>query len=540
MIASVIAGVALASVTMARSAELEPSVVTYAVLFLAVYLGAHVVVRQTAPYADGALLPLTAALTGLGLAVNYRLDSDDARRQALWVAIGVCVFAATLILLRHDYRVLESYRYLFGVAAVLLLFLPALPGIGERVNGVRLWVHVGPLQFQPGELAKIFLIVFLAGYLREKREVLAQGRLKDFGPLLAIWGAAMLVIVQTNDLGSALLNFGIFLAMLYVATGRALFVAAGAGLFVGGALLLYQALDRVQERVTIWLQPWTDERVYCALNGELELRQDCASYQLVKSLYSIANGGFAGTGLGEGTFTSTDGSELIPHLRTDFIYSAIAQEIGLVGAAALLLLYMLFVVRGMRIALRAEDGFSKLLAVGLTFGFALQTFIIVGGVLRIVPLTGITLPFVSYGGSSIVANFILLAGLLLVSNRANARSSPGERADEPSDRPSHVRLARPRRRARRHDDVLADLGGARPGRPAGQRHQARGRVLGRPRQDRLDVALQADRRERQARGRAEDALLPPLPAARARSPRRRLLDGRPLSNRASSARSTTT
>ena len=410
---------------MARSAELEPSVVTYAVLFLVVYLGAHVVVRQTAPYADGALLPLTAALTGVGLAVNYRLDSDDARRQALWVAIGVCVFAATLILLRHDYRVLESYRYLFGVAAVLLLFLPALPGLGERVNGVRLWVHIGPLQFQPGELAKIFLIVFLAGYLREKREVLAQGRLKDFGPLLAIWGAAMLVIVQTNDLGSALLNFGIFLAMLYVATGRALFVAAGAGLFVGGALLLYQALDRVQERVTIWLHPWTDERVYCALNGELELRQDCASYQLVKSLYSIANGGFAGTGLGEGTFTSTDGSELIPHLRTDFIYSAVAQEIGLVGAAALLLLYMLVVVRGMRIALRAEDGFSKLLAVGLTFGFALQTFIIVGGVLRIVPLTGITLPLVSYGGSSIVANFILLAGLLLVSNRANARSSPG-------------------------------------------------------------------------------------------------------------------
>jgi cell division protein FtsW (lipid II flippase) len=406
-------------VTLARSAEVSPSVATYSALFLAVYVAAHVVVRRTAPYADGGLLPLTAALTGIGLTVNYRLDSADGRRQALWVVIGACVFAAALILLRYDYRVLESYRYLFGVAAVLLLFLPALPLIGERVNGVRLWVHVGPLQFQPGELAKIFLIVFLAGYLREKREVLAQGRLKDFGPLLAIWGAAMLVIVQTNDLGSALLNFGIFLAMLYVATGRSLFVAAGAVLFVGGATLLYQALDRVQERVTIWLHPWTDERVYCALNGQLELRQDCASYQLVKSLYSIGNGGFSGTGLGEGTFTSTDGSELIPHLRTDFIYSAIAQEIGLVGAAALLLLYMLFVVRGMRIALRAEDGFSKLLAVGLTFGFALQTFIIVGGVLRIVPLTGITLPFVSYGGSSIVANFLLLAGLLLVSNRAN-------------------------------------------------------------------------------------------------------------------------
>ncbi len=406
--------------TLAQSAEISPTVASYVAFFLGVYIAAHIVVRQVAPYADGALLPLTATLTGLGLIVNYRLDSGDGRRQALWVVIGVVVFAATLILLRHDYRVLESYRYLFGVAAVALLFLPALPLIGERVNGVRLWVHVGPLQFQPGELAKIFLILFLAGYLREKREVLAQGRLKDFGPLLAIWGAAMLVIVQTADLGSALLNFGIFLAMIYVATGRALFVAVGIGLFVGGATLLYQALDRVQERVTIWLHPWTDERVYCALNGKLEFRQDCASYQLVKSLYSIANGGVAGTGLGEGTFTAPDGAELIPALRTDFIYSAIAQEIGLIGAAALLLLYMLFVVRGMRISLRADDGFSKLLAAGLTFGFALQTFIIVGGVLRIVPLTGITLPFVSYGGSSIVANFLLLAGLLLVSNRANA------------------------------------------------------------------------------------------------------------------------
>ncbi len=294
-----------------------------------------------------------------------------------------------------------------------------MPGLGERVNGVRLWVSIGPLQFQPGELAKIFLILFLAGYLREKRELLAQGRLKEYGPLLAIWGAAMLVIVQTNDLGSALLNFGIFLAMLYVATGRAVLVAAGLALFVGGAALLYEALDRVQERVTIWLQPWTDDRVYCALNGKLEYRQDCASFQLVKSLYSIGHGGLSGTGLGRGTFTSTDGSPLIPYLRTDFIYSAIAQEVGLVGAAAVLVLFMLFVVRGMRVALRAEDGFSKLLAAGLTFGFALQTFIIVGGVLRVVPLTGITLPFVSYGGSSVLANFLMLAGLLLISNRAN-------------------------------------------------------------------------------------------------------------------------
>ncbi len=276
LVAGLIAGTALASITIARESEISASAVGYGAAFLALYLVAHVVVRRTAQYADGALLPLTAVLTAFGLALNYRLDPDDGGRQALWVLIGLGVFAATLIALRHDYRVLESYRYLFGVAAVFLLLLPSVPGLGERVNGVRLWVDIGPLRFQPGELAKIFLILFLAGYLREKREVLAQGRLKDFGPLLAIWGAAMLVIVQTNDLGSALLNFGIFLAMLYVATGRALFVAAGLTLFVGGAALLYNALDRVNERVTIWLQPWTEERVFCSLNGKLEFRQDCA------------------------------------------------------------------------------------------------------------------------------------------------------------------------------------------------------------------------------------------------------------------------
>jgi cell division protein FtsW (lipid II flippase) len=417
--ATAIAGVALATVAIAREAEVSASFVAYGLVFGGLYLAAHVVIRRTVPAADPALLPLAAVLTAFGLTFNYRLDPDDGARQALWVGIGVGVLCAALIALRRDYRVLEGYRYLFGIAAVGLLLLPSLPGFGETVNGARLWVDLGFFQFQPGELAKLCLIVFLAGYLREKREVLAQGRLKDFGPLLAIWGAAMLVIVQTKDLGSALLVFGIFLAMLYVATGRVLFVAAGLSLFVAGAAVLYNALQHVQDRITIWLHPWTDERVPCALSGTMELRQDCASYQLVRSLYSIANGGFGGTGIGEGTFRSTDGAELIPYLQTDFIYSAIAQELGLVGAAALLLCAMLLVVRGMRIALRADDGFSKLLAVGLTFGFALQVFIIVGGVLRVVPLTGITLPFVSYGGTSVVVSFLALAGLLLVSDRAS-------------------------------------------------------------------------------------------------------------------------
>jgi cell division protein FtsW (lipid II flippase) len=420
ILAALVATAAFASVTIALEDQVSYDQLVWVGVFGAVYLVAHLVARRTVPYADPALLPLAGVLTAIGLTMIYRLNPDDALRQAVWVVVGLGVFTGALIWLRHDYRVLERYKYLFGLGAVVLLLLPSVPGLGVEVNGVRLWVEIGPLRFQPGELAKIMLVVFLAGYLRDKREALAQGRLKDFGPLLAIWGAAMLVLVQTSDLGSALLNFGIFLAMLYAATGRALYVGAGLVLFLGGAAALYNALDRVQQRVTVWLHPWTDDKVYCSLNGLMEYRQNCDSYQLVKSLYSIANGGYGGTGLGQGTFTTVEGNPLIPYLNTDFIYSAIAQEVGLVGAAAVLLAFMVFVARGFRVSLVAQDGFSKLLAAGLTFGFALQTFIIVGGVLRVVPLTGITMPFVSYGGSSIVANFLTLALLLLVSNRAGA------------------------------------------------------------------------------------------------------------------------
>jgi cell division protein FtsW (lipid II flippase) len=399
-------GVGFASVYIARQAQVDAASLSYAGIFLGLYVAAHVVARLTVPQADPYLLPIAALLTAIGVTEIYRLEPDDAFRQGLWVVIGVGLFAGVLIAFRRDYRRLESYKYLFGLGAIVLLMLPALPVVGTAVNGARLWVRAGPLQFQPGELAKIFLIVFLAGYLREKREVLAQVRPKDFGPLLLIWGGAMLVLVQTNDLGSALLYFGIFLAMLYVATGKLTFAALGLALFVGGAAVAYRAIPRVRDRVEVWLDPWS--------------RADTTGYQPVQSLYSIGNGNFGGTGLGRGTFATTDGHPIIPSLNTDFIYSAIAQELGLVGAAALLLFFMLFVARGFRISLLAQDGFSKLLAAGLTFGFALQTFIIVGGVLRLIPLTGITLPFVSYGGSSVVANFVLLAGLLLVSNRANA------------------------------------------------------------------------------------------------------------------------
>jgi cell division protein FtsW (lipid II flippase) len=419
-VVGMLTGLGFASVYIARQAVVNWGSLTYALFFFALYLVAHLVARYTVPNADPYLLPIAALLTAVGLTEIYRLHNEDAFRQGLWIVVGVALFAAALLGLRRDYRVLEQYKYLFGIGAIVLLFLPRVPGIGTTVNGARLWVHFGSFRFQPGEFAKIFLIVFLAAYLRENRELLAQARLKVVGPLLLIWGACMLVLASSNDLGSGLLYFGIFLAMLYAATARLSFVVAGLVLFLAGGVVAYDRIPHVHERVSIWLEPWTSHKVYCPSTGGLALRQDCQSYQLVKSLYSIANGGFGGAGLGKGTFTTTDGHQLIPFVNSDFIYSALAQELGLIGAAALLLVFMLFVARGMKIALQADDGFSKLLATGLTFGFALQTFIIVGGVLRIIPLTGITLPFVSYGGSSVVANFLLLAGLLLVSNRANS------------------------------------------------------------------------------------------------------------------------
>jgi cell division protein FtsW (lipid II flippase) len=405
-VVGLLTAIGFTSVYVARQDVVSTGSLSYALIFFGLYLTAHVIARITVPYADPYLLPMAMLLTAVGVTEIYRLEPDDAFRQGLWVVIAVSLFALTLFLLRHDYRRLESYKYIFGVCALGLLALPALPVLGQTVNGARLWVDLGPLSFQPGEFAKIMLIVFLAAYLRDKREVLAQGRVKDFGPLLLIWGGAMVVLFQTNDLGSGLLYFGIFLAMLYVATARGWFVLAGAVLFLVGAAAIYSVVPHVRDRVSVWLDPWSHA-------------QD-EGYQLIQSLYSIGNGSYGGTGLGEGTIATTDGAPLIPYAKTDFIYSVLAQELGLVGAAALLLVFMLFCLRGFRAAMMAQDGFSKLLAIGLTFGFALQTFIILGGILRLIPLTGITLPFVSYGGSSVVANFILLAGLMLVSNRANA------------------------------------------------------------------------------------------------------------------------
>jgi cell division protein FtsW (lipid II flippase) len=400
-----------ASVYIARQEVVSTASLSYAAFFLALFVAAHVVVRVALPNADPYLLPLSGLLSALGVTMIYRIEPDKAFRQGLWIVVGLVAFAAIVLFLR-DHRALDGVKYVLGVTAIVLLALPALPGLGRTINGATLWVGVGDLVVQPGEFAKVFLVVFLAGYLRDNREMLSMGvgplalpSPKHFGPLLLIWGGAMLVLFQTNDLGGALLLFAIFLTMLYVATARWSFVAVGMGLFALGAYALYQVIPHVQNRVGGWLDPWKDP-------------QD-ETYQLVQSIYAIASGGFFGEGLGRGVLLTPEGNPYIPFLETDFIYSAIAQELGLAGAAAVVLLYLVFLYRGFKIAMLADDGFSKLLAAGLTAALAVQAFIIIGGVSGLIPLTGITLPFVSYGGSSILANFGLLALLLVVSNRVN-------------------------------------------------------------------------------------------------------------------------
>ena len=385
---------------------------------MSLFVVAHAVLRLRLPNADPFLLPLGGLLSALGLTMIYRIDPELAFRQGLWIVVGVGVFAALVVFLK-DYRELDKVKYILGVSAIVLLVLPALPYIGRTINGATLWVDFrGGIVFQPGELAKVLFVIFLAGYLRDNREMLSygaagQGRLpspKHLGPLLLIWGGAMLVLFQTRDLGGALLFFAIFLVMLYTATARWSFVAAGLALFLAGAYGLYQVIPHVQTRVGSWLDPWADPAD--------------TSYQLVQSLYAISSGGVFGSGLGNGVLLSPEGNPYIPFLETDFIFSAIAQELGLAGAAGVILLYLIFAYRGLRISMLASDGFSKLLAAGLTAAVSIQAFIIIGGVVGLIPLTGITLPFISYGGSSIVANFIVLALLLMVSDRVNR----GERA----------------------------------------------------------------------------------------------------------------
>ena len=387
----------------------------YAGTLFALYVG----VRLILPHSDALLLPLVTLLTGLGLIMIFRLTYNVegkeglAITQAVWILIGSGTMFLLVLFFRNYHRFFD-YKYLLAAVAVLLIASTFTP-LGYEVNGARLWVSLGPVGFQPSEFARIALIIFFAGYLAETRDLLAATSrtilgvqipaLKYFGPVALVWAASLGLLVFEKDLGSSLLFFAVPLLMLYAATGRIAYVLLGTILFSVGSFLAFLLFDHVKVRVRAWVDPWA--------------YPDTDGFQILQSIFNIADGGLLGTGLGAG-FAQT-----IPEVETDFVFSAVASELGLLGATAVLLAFLVFVYRGTKIALLAEDDASKLLAFGLTAMFAIQTLVIVGGVTKAIPLTGITLPFVSYGGSSVVGNFILTGLLLLISERAGRREEGG-------------------------------------------------------------------------------------------------------------------
>jgi cell division protein FtsW (lipid II flippase) len=401
------------AVLVARTgANINKVTLTYGGVFLGACLVGHIFIRARLPHADPYMFPLVALLSGFGLIEIYRIEPEYALKQATLFGVGLALFCATVLFLR-DYRSLERYRYTIAIVGILLLLAPRIPGIGRATNGAYLSIGAGPIEFQPAEFAKIAIVIFLASYLNDVRDVLVRGRvprisMKHLGPVLVIWGLAMLMLVFIRDLGSSVMFFGAFLALLYVATNRLSLVLPGLAAFIGGAAFTANHVPHVHERVQAWLHPF-DPHIYNKPGG---------SYQLAQSLFAQADGGLFGRGFGEALITQAGGQTIVPAPRTDLIYAVIVNEVGLFGGAAILAIGLLFAARGFKTATLASDGFAKLLATGLTAVFALQIFVIVGGVTKVIPLTGVTLPFVSYGGSSIVANFVLLALLLIVSDRA--------------------------------------------------------------------------------------------------------------------------
>jgi cell division protein FtsW (lipid II flippase) len=393
-----------------------------AVLAVLVIAG-HAALRVVAPDADPFVLPIAVLLNGIGIAEISRIDIAkglngwDAAgiRQIAWTGIAIVVAFAVLVLIRN-HRVLQRYRYIAMFAAIVLLLLPALPLIGKTISGARVWIKVGAFSFQPGELAKIALAIFFAGYLVTARDSLSMvgrrflgmrfPRVRDLGPILVIWVLAMAVIVFQHDLGTALLYFGLFLVMIYVATGRVSWVVLGLLLFAGGAYVASRSLDYVAGRFNSWLDAF-NPHIY---------NQPGGSYQLVQGLFGLADGGLVGTGLGQGS------PAIVPLAESDYIIASLGEELGLIGVFAILALFLLFISRGFRIGFTGQDDFGRLLGVGLSFVVALQVFIVIGGVTRVIPLTGLTTPFLAAGGSSLVANWIIVALLLRLSD--SVRSQP--------------------------------------------------------------------------------------------------------------------
>lgn len=398
--------------------HMEMALVPLGVVYIVAVIGLHLLVRGITPDADPLIMPIAVFLNSLGIAMIYRIDlargfggwDAASMRQLLWTTIAIVV-AGVVIFLVKNHMVLFRYTYIFGLAALVLLLLPMLPFIGQEVYGARVWINIGGFSFQPGEIAKIFLAIFFAGYLVRNRDALSMvgkkfagirfPRGRDLGPLLAFWLVAMAVLVFQRDLGTSLLYFGLFLSMLYLATGRIGWVVLGVGLFLVGGLAASQTLGYVNRRFENWLFPFNDPTD--------------TGYQMVQGLFGMANGGMTGTGLGQGYPADT------PVAESDYILPSIGEELGLIGLFVVLAAYLLLVGRALRVGFAGQDDFGKLLAAGLGFAIALQVFIVAGGVTRVIPLTGLTAPFLAAGGSSLVSNWIIIVLLLLLSNSVRNR-----------------------------------------------------------------------------------------------------------------------
>jgi cell division protein FtsW (lipid II flippase) len=397
--------------SLGESASVPADIGPFLAWMLGLFFFVHLAVRRFAANADPVLLPMALLLNGIGYVMIARLSedvedgSDLAGLQSVWTAVGIVAFVATLVFVPRI-RMLAQYRYLLGVAGLGLLALPLLP-IGVEINGARIWVSIGPVNFQPGEFAKIALAIFFASYLVDARELIkTRIELRDLAPIGAAWAASVGVMVLERDLGSSMLVFALFVVLMWVATERTLFLGLGAGLFMVGGVVAFRAFSHVERRIDGWLDPWADP-------------QD-GGFQIIQATYSMAEGGLTGTGLGRGE------PDRVPFAETDFIFAAIGEEMGLAGTAAILMAFLIVIGSGLRIAIRATRPFEKLLAVGLTTLLGIQAFIIMGGVVRLIPLTGITLPFVSYGGSALVSNYVVLALLMRLSHEQRTRPNATE------------------------------------------------------------------------------------------------------------------
>ncbi|WP_151773582.1 FtsW/RodA/SpoVE family cell cycle protein [Streptomyces abyssomicinicus] len=414
------------NVGLAIDGSIPAGLATYGLSLGAMAALGHLAVRKLAPYADPLLLPLATLLNGLGLVAIWRLDQSErlqardafveaATNQLIYSGLGIVLFAAVLFLLK-DHRVLQRYTYISMLAALVLLLLPLVPGLGVNIFGAKIWIKVGGFTIQPAEFAKIVIAVFFAGYLMVKRDALALAsrrflglylpRGRDLGPILVVWAVSILILVFETDLGTSLLFFGMFVIMLYVATERTSWIVFGLLMSAVGAVTVATFESHVQQRVQAWLDPMREwELSRQGVVGHTEQSQE--------ALWAFGSGGTLGSGWGQGH------SDLIGFAaNSDFILATFAEEIGLTGVMAILLLYVLIVQRGIRTALAARDPFGKLLAVGLSGAFALQVFVVAGGVMGLIPLTGMTLPFVAYGGSSVIANWALIGVLLRISDTA--------------------------------------------------------------------------------------------------------------------------